>query len=44
MSNQKLEVNPIGGRIGAEISGLDLREPLGEATVAQLARPCCATR
>ncbi|MCB8913765.1 TauD/TfdA family dioxygenase [Rhodococcus rhodochrous] len=32
----KLDIAPIAGYLGAEISGINLREPLDEATVAEL--------
>ena len=33
---QKVDVQKIGGRIGAEVDGVDLNAPLDESTVAEL--------
>ena len=38
ITNASLEVRPLTPVIGAEVSGIDLRKPLDEATVAQLQR------
>ena len=36
-TNQRVQVNPVTSIIGAEIGGVDLREPLDAETVAQIA-------
>ncbi len=36
LATTRLDLRRIGGRIGAEITGIDLAEPLDEATIAEL--------
>jgi alpha-ketoglutarate-dependent taurine dioxygenase len=36
LATTRLGLRRIGGRIGAEITGVDLAEPLDEATIAEL--------
>jgi taurine dioxygenase len=38
MRNDRIEIRPLSGAIGAEISGVDLAAPLDDATVARLRR------
>lgn len=41
MSRSGITVKPLTPRIGAEVGGVDLHEPLGEAQVAQLKQALC---
>jgi len=36
MSYRRISIHPIAGALGAEVSGVDLREPLDDATFAEL--------